>query len=127
MKVYKRLIKPMMLVPMSPNDYSPKQEPIEPEEKWYPEEDRENLITKYQKKESTFTHLIFEEKYVVFDALEHQEVIKQKMWNALYAEEDELEKKFTQTDKQNEWIMEYRPWLQRGFEIAIRVIAEQEQ
>ena len=56
--------------------------------------------------------------------LKEQETIKQKMWNALYAEEDEFEKKFTQTDKQNEWIMEYRPWLQRGFEIALRVIAE---
>ena len=67
---------------------------------------------------------------ILTDALEllkEQEAITQKMWNALYAEEDELEKKFTQTDKQNEWIMEYRPWLQRGFEIAIRVIAEQEQ
>ena len=59
--------------------------------------------------------------------LKEQEAITQKMWNALYAEEDELEKKFTQTDKQNEWIMEYRPWLQRGFEIAIRVIAEWEE
>ena len=58
--------------------------------------------------------------------LKEQEAIKQKMWNALYAEEDECEKKYSQTDKHNEWFMVYRPWLQRGFEIAIKVNAEQE-
>lgn len=58
--------------------------------------------------------------------LKEQEDLKQKMWNALYAEEDELEKKFIGTEEHNDWFDVYRPWLQRGFEIAIKVIAEQD-
>ena len=60
------------------------------------------------------------------DLLKEQEDLKQKMWNALYAEEDKLEKKFVRTEEHNDWFAVYRPWLQRGFEIAIKVIAEQE-
>lgn len=63
MKIYKKLIKPMMLVPASANDYSPKKVQVEPEEKWYPEEDREKLTEKYKHLETTFETLIFEEKY----------------------------------------------------------------
>ena len=63
MKIYKKLIKPMMLVPASANDYSPKKVPIDGEEKWYPEENREALAEKYKHLETTFETLVFEEKY----------------------------------------------------------------
>ena len=49
--------------------------------------------------------------------------ILNKMWNALYAEEDRLEKKFIGTDKHDDWFTVYRPWLQNGFEIGLKVIA----
>lgn len=62
--------------------------------------------------------------------LEGQEVItnelKLKMWNALYAKEDECEKKLVGTDKYHEWFSTYRPWLQTGFNIAIDAIADWE-
>lgn len=58
--------------------------------------------------------------------LKEQKDLKQKMWNALYAEEDNLEKKFIGTEEHDDWFTVYRPWLQRGFEIAIKVIAEQD-
>ena len=57
--------------------------------------------------------------------LKAQENLKQKMWNALYAEEDKLEKKFAGTED-DAWFFIYRPWLQRGFDIAIKVIVEQD-
>lgn len=62
----------------------------------------------------------------VMELLKAQENLKQKMWNALYAEEDRLEKKFIGTEEHGDWFTVYRPWLQRGFEIAIKVIAEQD-
>ena len=52
--------------------------------------------------------------------------LKQKMWNALYAEEDEYEKKFVGKEEHLNWFTVYRPWLQTGFDIAINVIAEWE-
>jgi hypothetical protein len=52
--------------------------------------------------------------------------LKLKMWNALYAKEDEYEKKLVGTDKHHEWFSTYRPWLQMGFNIAIDAIAEWE-
>ena len=52
--------------------------------------------------------------------------LKQKMWNALYAEEDEYEKKFVGKEEHLNWFMVYRPWLQQGFDIAINAIAEWE-
>lgn len=58
--------------------------------------------------------------------LKEREAVKQKMWNALYAKEDELEKKFIGTDDHDAWFYVYRPWLQRGFGIAIKVFADQE-
>ena len=63
MKVYKKFIRPMMLSPASAQDYTPKQIPIESEEKWYPEKERDNLIKKYKHFETTFETLVFEEKY----------------------------------------------------------------
>ena len=58
--------------------------------------------------------------------LKEQEDLKQKMWNALYSDEDKLEKNFIGTEEHDDWFTVYRPWLQRGFEIAIKVIAEQD-
>lgn len=52
--------------------------------------------------------------------------LKQKMWNALYAEEDEYEKKFVGKEEHLNWFTVYRPWLQKGFDIAINVIADWE-
>ena len=58
--------------------------------------------------------------------MKEQKSIKQKMWNALYAEEDKLEKQYAGTDNNDDWFMVYRPWLQRGFEIALETIVKQE-
>ena len=52
--------------------------------------------------------------------------LKQKMWNAFYAEEDEYEKKFVGKEEHLNWFTVYRPWLQKGFDIAINVIADWE-
>ena len=52
--------------------------------------------------------------------------LKQKMWNALYTEEDKFEKKYVGTKEHNSWFLIYRPWLQKGFDIAINVIADWE-
>ena len=52
--------------------------------------------------------------------------LKQKMWNALYAEEDECEKKFVGKEEHLNWFTVYRPWLQKGFDIAINAIADWE-
>ena len=53
--------------------------------------------------------------------------LKQKMWNALYAEEDEYEKKFVGKEEHLNWFTVYRPWLQKGFDIAINAIADWER
>jgi hypothetical protein len=58
--------------------------------------------------------------------MKEQKSIKQKMWNALYAEEDKFEKQYAGTDNNDDWFMVYRPWLQRGFEIALETIVKQE-
>ena len=52
--------------------------------------------------------------------------LKQKMWNALYAVEDEYEKQFVGTDEHDAWFNTFRPWLQKGFDIAIKTIADWE-
>ena len=57
---------------------------------------------------------------------ELQTELKQKMWNALYAEEDEYEKKFVGKEEHLNWFTVYRPWLQKGFDIAINAIADWE-
>ena len=65
----------------------------------------------------------------VLAMLKEQELpteLKQKMWNALYAEEDEYEKKFVGKAEHLNWFTVYRPWLQKGFDIAINAIAEWE-
>ena len=50
--------------------------------------------------------------------------IFQKLWNALYAEEDKLEKRHINTPEHDNWFLVYRPWLQDGFGIAIKVLSE---
>ena len=52
------------------------------------------------------------------------EELKQKMWNALYAEEDKFEKKYVGTKEHNSWFFIYRSWLQEGFNLAIKAIAD---
>ena len=47
-----------------------------------------------------------------------------KLWNALYAEEDKFEKRYISTSDHDNWFLFYRPWLQNGFEIAIKVLSE---
>jgi hypothetical protein len=50
--------------------------------------------------------------------------VLQKLWNALYAEEDKLEKRYFGTQEHDNWFLVYRPWLQDGFGIAIKVLSE---
>lgn len=54
------------------------------------------------------------------------EELKQKMWNALYAVEDEYEKQFVGTNEHDAWFNIFRLWLQKGFNIAIKTIADWE-
>ena len=71
-------------------------------------------------------------RHMVADAvalLKEQELpteLKQKMWNELYAEEDEYEKKFVGKEEHLNWFTVYRPWLQKCFDIAINAIADWE-
>jgi hypothetical protein len=50
--------------------------------------------------------------------------VLQKLWNALYAEEDKFEKRYIGTQEHDNWFSVYRPWLQNGFGIAIKVLSE---
>lgn len=50
--------------------------------------------------------------------------ILQKLWNAFYAEEDKFEKRYISTPEHDNWFSVYRPWLQNGFGIAIKVLSE---
>ena len=54
------------------------------------------------------------------------EELKLKMWNALYAKEDKFEENYIGTKEQNSWFLIYRPWLQEGFNLAIKAIADWE-
>lgn len=54
------------------------------------------------------------------------EELMHKMWNALYAEENKFEKKYVGTKEHNSWFLIYRPWLQEGFNLAIKAIADWE-
>ena len=83
-----------------------------------------DLCTKYEKR-VVFQPLIRD----ALALLKEQELpteLKQKMWNALYAEEDEYEKKFVGKEEHLNWFTVYRPWLQKGFDIAINTIADWE-
>lgn len=48
----------------------------------------------------------------------------QKLWNAFYREEDKWEQLLVGTNHDN-WFTTYRPWLQEGFGIAIKVLAQE--
>ena len=62
MKLYRKFIRPMHCFPGQ--HYEPKTEPVEKEEKWYPEEERECLEKKYASyNEGSFSDLVFDEKY----------------------------------------------------------------
>ena len=50
--------------------------------------------------------------------------VLQKLWNAFYTEEDKLEKRYIRTSEHDNWFLVYRPWLQDGFGIAIKVLSE---
>lgn len=98
--------------------------------------DRENVINRItnilnEVKDEDFLMLpICATVDVLNDALEllkGQESLKQKMWNALYDEEDKLENHYIDTGEIDKWIVDYRPFLQRGFEIAIEVISAHEE
>lgn len=67
MKLYIKMIKPMLSVPTSSQDYTPKYIPVESEDKWYQEDERESLVKKYEHLETTFDYLAFEEKYKEFE------------------------------------------------------------
>ena len=90
------------------------------------------LFKKYDEVSSDETHVWYDRFLAVSDALallKGQELpteLKQKMWNALYAEEDEYEKKFVGKEEHLNWFTVYRPWLQAGFNIAIDAIADWE-
>lgn len=65
MRLYRKLICPMHCYPGQ--SYEPKTEPVEKEEKWYPEEERECLEKKYgYLNEGNFSDLVFEEKYELY-------------------------------------------------------------
>lgn len=95
--------------------------------------DREKVIKDIEKQMSEPTNeyvvLWFSEAEYVLELLKEHELpteLKQKMWNALYAEEDEYEKKFVGKEEHLNWFTVYRPWLQKGFDIAINAIADWE-
>lgn len=86
MKLYRKLIRPMHSYPGP--DYSPRIMPIEPEVKWYPEEEREHLEEKYgYLNEGHFSNLIFEEKYEPCMLKEQEDEKKRVMkviWDTLH-------------------------------------------
>ena len=62
MTLYRKLIRPMHCYPG--HNYEPLTEPIEKEEKWYPEEERERLEKEYgYLNDAHFSDLVFDEKY----------------------------------------------------------------
>ena len=50
-----------------------------------------------------------------------------KIWDAFYKEEDELEKKFVGTAESDAWFSIYRHWMQQGFNVAIDVISKEKE
>lgn len=62
MTLYRKYIRPMHCYPGQ--HYEPLKEPVENEEKWYPEEERDKLEEKYgYLNEGSFSDLVFDEKY----------------------------------------------------------------
>lgn len=62
MTLYRKLIRPIHCYPG--RNYEPLTEPVEKEEKWYPEEERKRLEKEYgYLNDAHFSDLVFEEKY----------------------------------------------------------------
>lgn len=74
--------------------------------------------TPYQQHCNKILNMI--EKLLVVD-----DNLLQKLWNTFYKEEDEWAQLFVGTSRHDDWFMSYRPWLQAGFEIAIRVLSQE--
>ena len=66
MRLFKRMIKPVILYPDS--NYQPKHTDLEPNDIWYPEDEEEQLRDKYKHIENTFEHVVFDERYVEVEA-----------------------------------------------------------
>ena len=49
----------------------------------------------------------------------------QKLWDAFYKEEDEWERLLVGTSNHDNWFLTYRPWLQEGFGIAIKILSQE--
>lgn len=65
MKLYRKFIRPVHCYPGQ--NYEPKTEIVEKEEKWYPEEELENLENKYgYLNKGSYSDLLFEEKYELY-------------------------------------------------------------
>lgn len=78
--------------------------------------------TPYQQRCNKLLHMIedFQDHTTIVD-----NQLLQKFWNAFYKEEDEWEKLFVGTSNHEKWFTSYRPWLQAGFEIAIKVLSQE--
>ena len=57
--------------------------------------------------------------------LRKQEMLTQKMWNALYKAEDEQESKYVGTENNDNWYMVWQKYMQHGFGIALGVVVEE--
>ena len=118
MKLYRKYIRPMRGYPGQ--YYEPKTEPIEKEEKWYPEEEREYLENKYSYlNKRSFSDLIFEEKYEPYDALEllkEQEAVEPKQ---IVRKQCKTEHSDGSVDYYAEWFCPHcNSLLKRGFDAS---------
>jgi len=74
--------------------------------------------TPYQRQCDKILKMI--EKLLVVD-----DNLLQKLWDTFYKEEDKWEKLLVGTSNHNDWFSTYRPWLQEGFGIAIKVLSQE--
>lgn len=74
--------------------------------------------TPYQRQCNKILNMI--ERLLVMD-----DNLLQKLWNAFYKEEDKWEQLFVDTSSHDNWFTTYRPWLQEGFGIAIKVLSQE--
>ena len=74
--------------------------------------------TPYQRQCNKILNMI--ERLLVMD-----DNLLQKLWNAFYEEEDKWEQLLVGTSNHDNWFTTYRPWLQEGFEIAIKVLSQE--
>lgn len=74
--------------------------------------------TPYQRQCNKILNMI--ERLLVMD-----DNLLQKLWNAFYEEEDKWEQLLVGTSNHDNWFTTYRPWLQEGFGIAIKVLSQE--